>query len=151
MPDPVPDQDIEQFFLDRGITVIRLSLREQFQLQQVWRRTFARRLKNATGKWEIGGRDWHVFSGKYAAHTEGGMALKSYAELPPGDFWVVTSASIPAYKGTADALPDMQEFLVACGTILDVYISGMACEWTMVFTHEDNYGPYFARKEWQET
>lgn len=34
----------------------------------------------------------------------------------------------------------------------DIYVWPDGLEWTMAFTHEDNYlGPYFSRREWVAT
>ena len=39
--------------------------KEVWGLMQRWRETFAAKVKEETGKWNIGNVDWHVFSYNY--------------------------------------------------------------------------------------
>lgn len=35
------------------------------------------------------------------------------------------------------------------GKLIDIYISPRSMDWTMVFTHENDLGPYVSRLVWQ--
>ena len=74
-------------------------------------------------------------------------ALEEYRSIGPAQFIVFPppQTDSTAYLCAANEMPDFAELSD------DVYIFSPDFAWTMVYTHESNWGlgPYFARKEWQ--
>ncbi len=125
--------------LDRApIRAERLKHRDAVRLKQRWRETFATPLYQAEGAWSIGHHDWHVFSYRYSRHTAGAEAVKLYDQQVPTNLLVMLDPDLLAITGDFDAMPH-------AGPGHDVYVCDSEMTWTMVFTHEPDLGPYFAR------
>lgn len=127
--------------LDRApIRGERLKHRDAVRMKQRWRETFATPLYQAEGVWSIGSHDWHVFSYRYSRHTAGAEALKLYGKQAPTNLLVILDPDFLVLAGDFDAVPH-----AAPGH--DVYVCDAGMTWTMVFTHESELGPYFARAD----
>ena len=127
--------------LDRApIRGERLKHRDAVRLKQRWRETFATPLYETEGTWSTGSHDWHVFSYRYSRHAAGAEALKLYEKQVPTNLLVILDPDLLVIAGDFDAMPH-----AAPGH--DVYVCDAEMTWTMVFTHEPDLGPYFARAD----
>ena len=113
-----------------------------------WRRVYASRLHNATGRRVEGLYDWHIFSFNHAPFQEGAQALAIYDRLAISPRIIICPHDdrLPALEiAGAHCLPDFRAY----GHDVMIWPEGLA--WTMAFTHEDGwFGPYFCRREWVE-
>lgn len=112
---------------------------------RAWRRVYAARLHEQTGKWKHREFDWHVFSFEFARALNGDDAMAAYeAEQPVAALVIPESERLEAVRLEARSLPNFRAFRE------DVIVFPESLEWTMVFTHEESLGlgPYFSRREW---
>lgn len=100
---------------------VALLRKEIAHCQQQWRTVFAAELHAATGTWVHLGFEWHVFSYRYRRAAAG------------DDAWA-------AYRACNGKPPER----LKCG--IDVIVSPPVFDWTMAFTHEAGFGPYFATR-----
>lgn len=124
-----------------------LGVRDRWALAQRWREVYAARLHAATGKWQWGGFDWHVFSWEHAPAYSGRKAVACYREQAASPFLVLPheargSEALPAFRLSEARLPLFE------GLWLDVMVWPEDLSWTTAFTHEEDCGPYFSRREW---
>ena len=113
-------------------------------MMQKWREVFAGAVKARTGKWRYRGYDWHAFSYNFSRALTGAEALAAYGAQQATEYAVIPEdEDLPAYRCRGHFLPDFSALF------LDAYIFDASYIWTMVFTHEDECGPYFSRPEWQ--
>ena len=122
-----------------------LSLAEMTRLLRAWRRVYAARLHEQTGKWKHHEFDWHVFSFEFARALNGDEASTAYAaERPVAAFVIPVNKRLEAARLDAKSLPNFRPFRE------DVIVCPESREWTMAFTHEESLGlgPYFSRREW---
>jgi Domain of unknown function (DUF4275) len=142
------ERSFEEYLSLHGITSLRLSKKETLHAQQLWREVFALRLKKVTGHWNLNNHDWHVFSYDYAICFKGATAVEAFSNINCNEFRIVTFDPITAYVCRSKGISNIPEFQTH-SLELDIYLSGMGYDWTMVFPHEQTLGPYFALKEWQ--
>ena len=115
-----------------------------WEFQQRWREVFSKKVKAQKGRWIYRGFDWHAFSYNFAQYKEGSNAYESYKRIKEQNFIIISEdEGSPSFSCTSERAPDLSNFMG------DYYVFPETLEWTMVFTHEDGLGPYFARKEWQ--
>jgi hypothetical protein len=126
-----------------GARVSILDLQERRDLMRSWRETFARSVKSQTGKWVHLGFEWHAFSYEFAQCKRGHRALALYlAETAPEAYVVPENERNHAFRCRASTLLDFS----TCQVDLLVFPSDL--KWTVAFTHEPDFGPYFSRAEW---
>ena len=136
--------DLEDFLNQRKIACSNLDKKEIYRLRQEWRSVFSICLHQQTGKWRIGDIDWHTFSYKHAVHVGGAKAQDSYKSISGmSEIVIIDENAGIGFRCTVGELPDLTEI----GR--DLYVFPISLDWTMVFTHEQDFGPYFSRKEWQ--
>ena len=113
-------------------------------LIQQWREVYATELHVTTGQWTKLGYDWHVFSYGHARALARMQATFAYTaiEPPPRLFVCPQDGRLDALEIIGGKLPDFSN------SGLDVSVWPDGLEWTMAFTHEDGFGPYFSRREW---
>lgn len=151
---------------------VQLGTKDRWSALERWRRVYARALHERTGKWQINGFDWHVFSFEHATAEEGSAALEDYRLQRASALLVLPEdGRLPAFQLNGEygprratkhlgraagqgqerppkraldgaALPDFT------GTALDVLVFPPDLAWTMAFTHEADasleIGPFFA-------
>jgi len=124
-----------------------LPAEEMRRLQQRWRETFARRVKQLTGKWTDSGFDWHTFSRQYVYALDGDEAHNAYRKAWSSQGYVLPQLDDPwGYRICSDIPPDF-----SCKRNIDVAICPLDFSWTMVYTHEDDlFGPYFTKAAWAD-
>lgn len=109
-----------------------------------WCRTFCESVKASEGRYTRRGLHWHAFADGLVQSISGHAARRQYLQLAPETFFVMPEDWSFGFgvRAAGAALPDL--------TVLtsDLYVFPESLEWTMVFTHEDGYGPYFTRREW---
>jgi hypothetical protein len=139
---------LSQFLVDQHVEFETLGKKEKWLLQQRWRERFAVRLKQLTGKWVLDGIDWHVFSAEYYPSLKGARAEAALRELEVESFILISSnQQLPGYRCTASALPDLSELNSLTWDhpeVFDLYFFTPDLQWTVVFTHEQQHGPFFA-------
>jgi hypothetical protein len=122
-----------------------LSPTERSRHLRAWRRVYAARLHEQTGRWKHRELDWHIFSFQFAKALNGEEAMDAYACDMPVDLLIIPeSLRLEAVRVRAMALPIFRAFRE------DVIIFPESLDWTMAFTHEESLGlgPYFSRREW---
>ena len=143
------DDLLERFLAVHTSECARLGKREKWQLQQRWREHFTAGVKDATGKWILGDADWHAFSSGYAPSVQGFGAEVAYGECKGESFILISSnEQVPAFRCIAQSLPaftDLYAFAQENPQVFDLYLFSPDFRWTLVLTHEPDYGPYFAR------
>jgi hypothetical protein len=99
-------------------------------------------VKELTDKDTHKGFDWHAFSEGLASAHSGDEARSEYRRRQPTEEFLVLVGPTPheGFACKSDALPWME------GKGLDLYVVAPNFSWTMVFTHEDYVGPYFAEE-----
>src|SRR5688572_20107447 len=117
-----------------------LARDERFRLQQRWRELFAPGVKARTGKWQHNGTDWHAFSFGFCYALSGAKASDAYTREATASVLIIPGDNhLPAVRYRGESLPEF------AGLRVDVYVWAESGEWSMVFTHEDDFGPYYTR------
>ena len=118
-----------------------LTHREALRLRQQWRENFSVRLYEAEGRWLIGEHDWHVFTYRYSRYiAEGSDAVALYKDQAATDLVVMFDNGSEVCLADFDVAPRPNRSY-------DLYVCDREMTWTMVFTHEDELGPFFARAD----
>ncbi len=136
---------LETFFEEHSIQYFQLTKKETWKLQQKWRETFSKIIKEKKGKWIYGDYNWHTFSFDFAIHKLGARAIELYKNVSSKEYYVLSEKDDNlGYKCCSKTLHDLSAFG-------DYYVFPEDMEWTMAFTHEQSIGlgPYFALKQWQ--
>ena len=107
-------------------------------LQQRWREVFAAETRAETGKWVVGGFEWH----SHRCAEDGARALALYQRQQNRPVWVlpVTEYGNSALGFRCDRRPEL------ANSGFDALVVPEDFAWTIAFTHEDGagvYGPYF--------
>jgi hypothetical protein len=125
-----------------GIPVEQLLAGESSQIDRLWLRTFAQKVKDTHGEWVYRGFRWHGFSYNLQPCLSGRKALATYREQWPGEFFVFDEALTECLRcGRVADYPDLSLLR------RDVYVAHHKMKWTMVFTHEQpEIGPFFAAR-----
>ena len=133
------EQELEALFARHDCSFEPLVKADLWVPQQRWRETFAKQLHLETGKWTLSGFDWHTFSHGYYERLSGRPAELRYKELSAMRYFILGSElRIDVGYRVDGALVDLSEF----GQDLSVVPENF--EWTMAYTHELGFGPYFA-------
>lgn len=115
--------------------------------QKRWRRVFAARVKEQTGKETFRGADWHAFSYGYEDAAKGANAEACFRRLADQcSYYVLPSTrELPAVRCSEASLPTVSDIYHLRDRLgIDLYIFSSAYEWTFVVPHEQEIGPYFA-------
>ena len=128
-----------------GADVERLSADETAQLQIRWREEFAGDITDVPLATSSGGYDWHVFSYERVFAVVGDEAVREYASCSAREFWVLPHGRNGGLAVRSDVLPDLRR------RRRDAYVVPKDFEWTMVYTHEAEFGPYFTTRAWVQT
>jgi hypothetical protein len=130
-----------------------LSLQETTDFRNAWRKRFigpdAKGMDIPLHKCHACGTgklyfDWHYFS--YNVYIASTNYIEKIERLSVPDERVVIFPEKCDMNGIIVRLGDLLEKLRAepfVGT--DVYITPKKMEWTLVFTHEEDFGPYFVK------
>ena len=120
---------------------VRLGTREAFQALQRWRQVFSAGLHASTGSWVLDHFDWHVLAARYYPCLRGERARREYLSQSASSLLVRFEEDDAVYAvETAGVFEPASD-----GSLHDWYISESNYLWTYVITHEESYGPYFAR------
>lgn len=140
-----------KFKISSGIEISHIRKKEKWRLQQRWREKFSSQVKTDQGRWVIAGQDWYTFADNYYAHYSGFKAEVEFNEALAKQFVFICSRDdIPAYNCKCTKAPKADLFTQLLANILkldDVYLFDLELTWTMVFVHEESFGPFFARSE----
>lgn len=132
-----------------GASATEIPRKEGWALLQAWREVYCAPHHEATGQWVIGGAggySWHTFSYEHFPCLEGRRALDAYAAQATSELLV-----LPERSNSTEALRYVSTSPIDfSGLLLDVFVAPANFEWTMVFTHEEEFGPYFSRAEWRQ-
>jgi hypothetical protein len=121
--------------------------RRRHEFMQEWRQVYPARLHAVTGKWTWHGFEWHVFSYEHARAIHGVKAWFTYASLSAPPLFIICPQDerYSAFEVRDGSLPDFRN------SGLDLYVWPDDLEWTMAFTHEEDWhGPFFSRRAWIE-
>lgn len=149
----------EAMFSRHGIQWRCIDRKERQSFWTEWRTAFSGRLHETTGKWVLGGFDWHVFLTGHAHSVHSAKAEVMFQEIESKHFYMVPSANTyPSYVCAGDCsklYADIHELLLpTLDCVFDLYVAEQLMQWTFVMTHEDDsgmgFGPYFALRNWQE-
>lgn len=131
---------IADFAAESGAIVTELPQRRAWRLLQSWREIYCEPVRRATGKWvPLGSCAWHTFSHGFYPYLRGRRALIEYRKQIPTN--LLALAESDAYSAISFSHTSPIDFSPLG---IDVYIGPIGFEWTIVFTHERGYGPYFA-------
>jgi uncharacterized protein DUF4275 len=126
-----------------GCVAVTLDKKERWRLEQRWREAFASGVKQKTGKWTHLEFDWHAFSFGFTQCLRSTKALEAYSRMMAQQC-VVT----PHYPNESAFLCKGGNLPSYLGRGLDRYVFDLECTWTMVFTHEDQSGPFYCERRW---
>jgi hypothetical protein len=125
-----------------------VSAKEKWKIQQTWRERFAEGVKSKTGKWVFKNSDWHAFSFNFTPCLRGARAEEAFKQKLANRFFLIASHhNIPAYICSKEGGLNAEiftELLSNAPDLGDLYILPVDYEWTMVFVHEPNMGPFLA-------
>ena len=136
---PIVDE-IEKYLINNKIEISPIEKKEKWRLQQCWREKFSSTV-----------RDWHTFYHKYYPHYSEYKAEVEFNKVLPERFVIAWSRDdIPAYYCNCSQAPQAEVFTYLLTNLLkleDIYLFDLDVTWTMVFVHEEDFGPFFARSE----
>ena len=115
-----------------GDVVRKFSELEARQLADEWLAVFGKDRHGANTKAFL----WHVFSFVRYPNIEGAEALQQYKQQAGAEFVVLFNDRKVAF---------VTELLPESSSLSDYYVFPQNFAWTMAFTHEYGFGPYFAR------
>jgi Domain of unknown function (DUF4275) len=120
-----------------SVEAVRLSNTVARSLHDRWRTTFAFALPSTRKRSSGDTLAWHVFSWNHAPCHERAAAEDAYWQEYGGTIFVLGGSASVAWRANVQELPDLS------GLREDFYVCPEDFSWTMVFTHEDDFGPYF--------
>ena len=122
----------------KSIELARLTARQSYEVQKGWLGVFAGSTKTKTGEHSNGDLMRHSFSLNPEHCLQGAAALEKYKKQSRckvyifdndlDDCFFCIPKVLPAFSGLGD----------------DICVSEINYNWTMVFTHEEGSGPYYA-------
>jgi hypothetical protein len=114
---------------------------DRWGAMQRWRKVYAARLHEATGRWTYRGYDWNVFAAGYARALDGRHAVEEY-ELQRAAAILICPMreAYPALRLVGGTLPDLRPIYE------DITVWPDDLSWTMAFSHEEHC--FFSRAEW---
>ncbi len=120
--------------------LVQLARPEASRWFSSWCEVFLEAVKRKTGSYRYRSYHWHAFSyGLVPAH-QGHRAFEAFDIVRDTPLLLVPE-SWQASCGVKLANPNSADFSEVAD---DVYVFPESLEWTMVFTHEPNIGPYFS-------
>ena len=122
----------------KSIELARLTARQSYEVQKGWLEVFAQNTKTKTGEYIKGDLMWHSFSLKHEECLQGIAALEKYKKQSRCKLFIFDHDLADCYFCIPKELPDFS------GLGGDIYVSEINYKWTMVFTHEVGFGPYYA-------
>jgi hypothetical protein len=136
--------DLPAQLRDMGFSVEALDRHEAMRRWIRWCESFCAIVKAREGRYTRRGLHWHAFAEGLVKSISGHAARRQYLQLESEAFFVMPEDWSMGFgvRASGASLPDLT-FLTN-----DFYVFPESLEWTMVFTHEDGYGPYFTRREW---
>jgi hypothetical protein len=132
------DERLQSLLQSKGVSFRELSREDTWSYQQLWREVFCAAMKDQTGKWTTGLRDWNTFLEGYARCLINGKALHAFLSCQAHLFLVVPEIG-NALCCSANAMPDLSGEQ-------GLFVFPPDLEWTMVFSYEGNF---FSRRDWQ--
>ncbi|MFO0695441.1 MAG: DUF4275 family protein [Polyangiales bacterium] len=136
--------DLELRLVDLGaIRRVLRSKREVWAYQREWRKAFAPSCDEWSGA--LRDTDWHVFSHGLAGALHGAEAIAAFEASDRSQLCICEALGGPPVlecDGTGSlAFADWKR---ACEG--DLYLAAADLAWAFVITHEDEVGPFFARR-----
>jgi len=114
-----------------------LSKKEGFEIQKSWLEQFANKVKEKTGKYQIGKFLWENFSSELQPALTNEKAIEEYKSCSSEPIYIFDEGCHHCYLCKVSELPLFPE---RSG---DIYIFPTSKRWTMVYDHMG--GAYFAR------
>lgn len=140
------ERELRRVLSDACGRVEVLSDRARRSARRRWQKTYSRNVKAFAGRWCFYGLDWHTFSWGFASARSGSAALTLYRAQGADQLIVLPEdVDLAAFRRLEGGHPDLSNHSI------DVSISPEDFRWTVVFTHDDDCGPYFARASWQRS
>lgn len=138
---------LKDFLESNDFAVSVLGKQNKWKLQQRWREIFTSDVKEQTGKWMYEGCDWHAFSYGFSPCINGAEAERLFDSTLAGEIFCISSnEEVPAYQCIGGKLPSYESisaFLCNAPGYYDLFIISCDFKWTMVFVHEQSFGPYY--------
>ena len=136
--------DLPAQLRDLGLRVEELDRPEATRRWLDWCQSFCENVKASEGRYTRRGLHWHAFLDGLVHSISGHAARRQYLQLGPETFFVMPEEWSFGFgvRAAGAPMPDLT-FLTN-----DLYVFPESLDWTMVFTHEHGYGPYFTRREW---
>lgn len=134
-------QFLENSLKKLGVSTRLLSPEEKYNLQKLWRKTFANTLNDKK-------IDWHTFSYNLVQHIKGPKAIDAFNSQFIKNYFIISSN--PKLTGLACegnrilSYCDLLQIINKSPFLHDLYISHKNFNWTFVITHEEEFGPYFS-------
>jgi len=130
-----------------------MSLQDTVEFRKLWRNRFigsaARDRTIPLHKCHACGSgklyfDWHFFS--YNVYIASTNYLEKIPAMSHPDERIIVFPDKCDMKGFVVRLGDLMEYLKANPFVgSDIYMTPKKMEWTLVFTHEEDFGPYFVK------
>ena len=107
-----------------------------------WRKAVVPQVKQSTGRAVHLGYDWHAFSYGFTPAKSGSVAKENYQRVLLGDYLVLSAWSKLdfGFRCSSSEKPDFSNLH------MDVLVTSTDFSWSMIFTHEQGFGPYFVRR-----
>ncbi len=136
------DGDIEELLDAAGIAVRPLGRATTRAQAQLWRQTFLALVPRDERR-RASGTEWGFLSTRRMHAFEREEAYSAYRDQPDRVFFVLVEGFSSGYRCSGRPLPDLNN------SATDYYVFPKDMSWTMVFTHEQDWGagPYFCTKE----
>jgi hypothetical protein len=133
------DDALESALRSFTASVVRLSRGDERTWLAAWTEIYCQPVFRRTGR----NRSfrWETFL-HGARSIEGVHAIEAYLEKLPDELVVLRTSE----RGGAFRLEASTLFRPP--TLMDVLIFSTSLEWTMAFTHEELYGPYYSEARW---
>jgi len=130
---------MEQLLIEQEIPYELLTKAEGFGVQKNWLSIFARKVKEKTGKYQIGEFVWENFNDEVQPALYDSKAIDEYRKCKAEPIYIFDEGCRHCYLCNVSALP---EFAARSG---DIYIFPVSKSWTLVYSHMGD--TYFLRKE----
>jgi CheY-like chemotaxis protein len=111
------------------------------RVSEQWVDVFAKHVRAKHGEPIYGGYRWHGFNYQLEPHLEGKAAVEQYQRQWEAPFYVFDEMLSFCLLCPPQPYPDLSHLHY------DLYISHHKMKWTMVYTHEEDCGPYFAERK----
>ncbi len=126
-------------FLDKNkVSYVSLSKKDSFKVQKKWLDVFAQNVFNSCAHWVYDGYKWHGFLNGWELSVEKEKAILEIESATIEPFYLFNENGRLCLMCNAGSYPKFDWYND------DIYILNESLLWTMVYTHELGYGPYFA-------